>query len=363
MKFLLLMGLLSVSGSALASNTCQVALENHRGVFAYYVTYAPQDPGCMQAVRNCRHAKVMNNLDRFECVVRSRGEVTPAPSQGPRPYYDNYPVPQRPAPQPYPQPRPQAPRPYEPRRPAPTPAPYYPAPRVEERRPQPTPYQPAPRVEERRPAPTPVPTPVPRVEERRPAPTPVPTPVPNPEPRVEVPTSTNTAGNEAQRAIEEGETVIFNNKPHIVVNIPSAGFLDLKPEGGNRRSIQTEVSRSYVAITRGCQFGICAKESVINLKTASYAAIAGISFDGTYILKNVGNTEYVLNVKSDEFALTKGCTTTTNKVCVGNVVQDRNNVYWTVVALEWTNDLVLESTDDSKKIVLKVKPDSLLVTR
>lgn len=167
---------------------------------------------------------------------------------------------------------------------------------------------------------------------------------------------------DSKREIQNGETVIFNNKLHIVVDIPSEGFLNIKPEGGNSRSIVRDVGRQYVAITRGCHLGICAKDSVVKLDVESFAAVAGIDYDGKYILRVVGNNNLIYNVTGTEFALTTGCSTTTPSVCVGNTVVDLNNVYWTVVGLEFNNKLALEATE-SKKIVVGIPPENVLVVR
>ncbi len=241
-------------------------------------------------------------------------------------------------------------------RPTPTPRP--------ETRPTPTPRPetrptPTPRPETRpmpNPTPNTNPIPAPRPETRpTPNPTPNTTPVPAPIP-----------GNESVRAVEAGETVIFNSALHMVVSVENTNFYNLKPVNGRSRDVIKEVARNYIAVTRGCAAGFCANDSVIVLATASYAAIAGLEYDGQLVLKSVdGNDQMTFDVNPTALAWTKGCTPEgPTKVCVGSVVmKQRNNIYFTVVGIQLDGNVVLESNDAPKKLTVNVRPDSLLITR
>ncbi len=223
-------------------------------------------------------------------------------------------------------------------------------------------------VPETRPTPTPRPetrpTPTPRPETRPiPNPTPNTTPVPVPVP---VPVPAPTPGNESIRAIEAGETVIFNSALHMVVSVENTNFYNLKPINGRSRDVIKDVARNYIAVTRGCAAGFCANDSVIVLASASYAAIGGLEYDGQLVLKSVdGNDTLTFDTNPNALAWTKGCTPDgPSKACVGNVVMiGRNNVYYTVVGIQLDGNVVLESNEAPKKLTINVRPNTLLITR
>ncbi|MES2528081.1 MAG: hypothetical protein V4598_13385 [Bdellovibrionota bacterium] len=238
-----------------------------------------------------------------------------------------------------------------------------PRPRPETRPlPNPTPV-PVPRPETR---PTPTPRPETRPETRPlPNPTPNTTPVPVPTP-VPTPVPAPTPGNDSIRAIEAGETVIFNSALHMVVSVENTNFYNLKPVNGRSRDIVKEVARNYIAVTRGCAAGFCANDSVIVLASASYAAIGGLEYDGQLVLKSIdGNDILTFDTNANALAWTKGCTPDgPSKACVGNVVMiGRNNVYYTVVGIQLDGNVVLESNEAPKKLTINVKPTTLLITR
>lgn len=230
-----------------------------------------------------------------------------------------------------------------------------------ETRPNPTTPTPMPRPRpETNPAPrpntnpTPVPIPRPRPETNpQPTPTPVPTPVPVPLP---------APGTDSVRPIEAGETVIFNNALHMVVSVENTNFYNLKPVEGRNRDTIKNVARQYVAVTRGCQVGFCANDSVIVLPAASYEAVAGIEYDGQLVTKTVdGENKMTFDVNANTLAWTKGCTPEgSHKVCVGNVVM-RGRIYYTVVGVQLDGNAVIENNDGPKKLMTNVIPSSLLI--
>lgn len=260
--------------------------------------------------------------------------------------------------QPTPQPRPQQPTPTRPTNPAPTPTqPTTPT------RPNPTNPMPAPR-------PTPTnPTPAPT----RPTPTQPTTPTTQPtQPTTPTtpttPAPTSTPSTDATRAIEAGETVIFNSAFNMVVAIASPNFYNLKPVNGRDRDIVKDVARQYVAVTRGCNVGFCANDSVINLATSSYMAVAGLEYDGQFVVKTVdGRDTLTFDVNASSLAWTKGCTPEgPRKVCIGNVVMrqsNRNNAYFNVVGIQLDGKVVIENTDGQKQLTTNVSPDQLIITR
>ncbi len=215
-------------------------------------------------------------------------------------------------------------------------------------------------IPETRPTPRPNPRP-----ETRPMPNPTPNTTPVPTPNTN-PAPAPIPGNDSIRAIEAGETVVFNSALHMVVAVENTNFYNLKPINGRSRDIIKEVARNYIAVTRGCAAGFCANDSVIILATGTYAAIAGLEYDGQLILKTVdGNDQLTFDINATALAWTKGCSPEgQSKVCVGSVVmKQRNNVYFTVVGIQLDGNVVLESTDSPKKLTINVRPDSLLITR
>lgn len=252
-------------------------------------------------------------------------------------------------------------------RPTPTPTPTPSTQPMPRPRPNPTTTTP---TQPTRPNPTPTPTPStqpmpqPRPNPTQPTntnPTPVPTPTTTPAP-------TTTPSSDAIRAIEAGETVIFNSTLQMVVSIPSPNFYNLKPTNGRDRDIVKDVARQYIAVTRGCNIGFCANDSVINLATSSYAAVAGLEYDGQFVLKTVdGSNQMTFDVNASSLAWTKGCSPEApGKVCIGNVVMkqtSRNNGYYTVVGIQLDGNVVIENNDAPKKLTLNVRPDSLIITR
>ena len=237
---------------------------------------------------------------------------------------------------------------------------YY-EPTREERRPE---TRPQPRPETRpEPTPTPNTNPMPQPRpETRPEPRPTPTPTPNTNP---VPVPTPQAGTDAVRPIEAGETVIFNSALHMVVSVENTNFYNLKPVNGRDRDIVKDVARQYVAVTRGCNVGFCANDSVIVLASSTFAAVAGIEYDGQLVLKTVDGTDKLtFDVNPSALAWTKGCSPEgSNKVCVGNVVMKGRGPYYTVVGIQLDGNVVIENNDGPKKLAINVNPSTLLIVR
>jgi hypothetical protein len=195
----------------------------------------------------------------------------------------------------------------------------------------------------------------------RPEPTPEPTPTQTPTPTSPTPSPES----DAIRAIEAGETVIFNSTFHMVVSVENTNFYNLKPMTGRERDreIVKDVARQYVAVTRGCHAGFCANDSVIVISSSSYAAVAGIEYDGQLITKSISRPEVMnFDVNPTALAWTKGCSPEGNgKVCVGNVVLKGRGLYYTVVGIQLDGKVVIENNDGPKKLTVNVNPISLLI--
>lgn len=201
----------------------------------------------------------------------------------------------------------------------------------------------------------------------RPTPGDVTPPRPNPNPNPNPTPETNPAPedtSEHRRAIEVGETVIFQSKYWVVTNVPARGFYNLKLVGGGNRDLVSDVARHYLALTRGCYLDVCTKKSVIDMSTKQFVAVEGIDYHGKYITKNTQTGALSFDIDFNTFARTSGCLTTDQVgICTGNTVVARDNRYYKVVAIQPDGKVVLESEDNNRKLQFDVDPISLTVTR
>jgi hypothetical protein len=197
---------------------------------------------------------------------------------------------------------------------------------------------------------TPVPGPIPptRPIPAPPVPTPIPTPAPNPYP----------GSYDAQRMLNPGESVIYNNSYYSVIGTAFNGSVALKSNYG---SISQNIPRSSVAVTQGCNGEICVAEQVIDVLNASYKTVAGLTYDNGFVLKS--NYGSLMTVALNAVAQTKGCSYSrySTQICVGNQVLASNNSYYSVVGIQMDGRIVLKSNYGS--LTVNVNPESLIVTR
>jgi hypothetical protein len=104
---------------------------------------------------------------------------------------------------------------------------------------------------------------------------------------------------------------------------------------------------------------------VINLTNSTYAAVAGIEYDGQFVLKAVDGSEALtFDVNGSFLAKTTGCSKENkSKVCVGNKVLRGRGLYYTVVGIQLDGNVVIESEDEPGKLTINVNPISLLILR
>jgi hypothetical protein len=98
------------------------------------------------------------------------------------------------------------------------------------------------------------------------------------------------------RVLERGETVYFKNHPWLVIYETSENTYELIPVGGKKNDIEKNVSRSDIAITRGCLRKICAKSSVYYTRAQKEMAVEGIGYNGKYVLKDVDSNAVFTDV-------------------------------------------------------------------
>lgn len=162
------------------------------------------------------------------------------------------------------------------------------------------------------------------------------------------------------RQLNNGETVIYHNSYYTVVGTAFNGTVALRSTWNY--NITQGIRREDVAVTNGCNLNVCVGDSVINISTASYATVSGLTFHDGFVLKNTWNST-LSTVDQFKVALTKGCTYGGyNQICVGNQVLASNNTYYTVVAIQLDNRVVLKS-NYSSSLSVNIDPSSLIVVR
>lgn len=187
-------------------------------------------------------------------------------------------------------------------------------------------------------------------------PNPNPNPGPNPYP--------NPGTIDARRMLNNGESAIFNNK---FVTIMGANFNGLyavrSTDGWN--TITNNVPRLSLSATSGCSMNICTAQSVIDVMSARYVKVVGISFDERFVTQSTdGWNTLASNVERRNLAETEGCISSRYaQLCVGNTVINNQNRYSTVVGIQLDGRVVLRSTDGWNTISTNIDPSNLVITR
>lgn len=189
-----------------------------------------------------------------------------------------------------------------------------------------------------------------------PNPNPYPNPNPNPYP---YPT-----GIDARRNLNQGETVIFNNRYVTVVGVGYNGQVAVRSTDG-WNTITNGLRRENIAVTNGCNLNLCVNDSVIDIFSAKYVKVAGLEFDDRFVTKSTDSWNTLFsNVNRNNLAETKGCIGGYySQICVGNTVINRMNRYMTVVGIQMDGRVVLRSTDGWNTLTTNVNPSDLVVTR
>lgn len=107
------------------------------------------------------------------------------------------------------------------------------------------------------------------------------------------------------RDLERGETVYFKNNAWLVVYETSENTYELMPVGGKKSEIEKNVSRSDIAITRGCLRKICAKSSVYYTRAQKEMAVEGIGYNGKYVLKDTNSKAIFTDVDYLDLRVTR----------------------------------------------------------
>lgn len=107
------------------------------------------------------------------------------------------------------------------------------------------------------------------------------------------------------RVLERGETVYFKNTQWLVIYETSENTYELIPVGGKKNDIEKNVSRSDIAITRGCLRKICAKSSVYYTRAQKEMAVEAIGYNGKYVLKDTESKTVFTDVDYSDLRVTR----------------------------------------------------------
>lgn len=164
---------------------------------------------------------------------------------------------------------------------------------------------------------------------------------------------------EGRRAVEVGETVIKSGATYTVVSAEGNQY-EIQLEGSRKKKDLLRVKREEIAITRGCALNVCVTDPVYIVPRGRVEAVVGLTASGDLVTKNIADGKLSeVPVKLKEVALGKGCV---QHVCVGNVVQGKNNSFFEVLAIQNDKKLVLKQERGSS-VIANVDPAALIVVR
>ena len=154
--------------------------------------------------------------------------------------------------------------------------------------------------------------------------------------------------NSSNRLLKANERVIYDNNYVRVQSQYKQVFIIESSVG-----YTSTVSRDSLAITSGCNSELCVGDMVIDLTTASYVEVAGISTNGTFVTKSSETALLSSGKEWLKIARTEGCTRGRwAPVCVGLKVKG-----YEVVGIQFDNRVVLSSAE--KGILTDVDTNSL----
>lgn len=196
---------------------------------------------------------------------------------------------------------------------------------------------------------------------------PYPNPNPNPGPQYPGPQYPGPqTGYDARRMINQGESVIMNSTARYVTvaGVSFQGLFAVRSTDG-WNTITNNVQRESLSVTNGCNLNLCVNDSVINVSTARYVTVVGLSFDDRFVTKSTdGWNTLATNQDRRLLAETKGCISSRYaQICVGNQVINQQNRYSTVVGVQQDGRVVLKSSDGWNTLTTNVDPTNLVITR
>jgi hypothetical protein len=168
---------------------------------------------------------------------------------------------------------------------------------------------------------------------------------------------------DGQRSIENGETVIMAGNTFTVVSSKASSYL-IKPEGNHKETVN--VSRSQIAITRGCSYSICVTDAIYNLLSSRVEAVVGLTTEGDLITKAQGESINPNPVKLGNIAPAKGCSSNRSlqPICVGNTVQLSDGRFMEILAIQLDGAVVGRMNADrnySAAVFANINPAEMVV--
>lgn len=177
-------------------------------------------------------------------------------------------------------------------------------------------------------------------------------------------------GYDAIRQLINGESVIQNNTARYVKVLGGSfngqTYAVQSTDGWN--TISQGISRDNLSVTTGCNIDLCVNDSVINVSTARYVTVAGLSTLNKFVTKSTdGWNTLQSNNDRNLLAITKSGSCAFSRfggqICVGNQVINQQNRYSTVVGIQLDGRVVLKSSDGWNTLTTNVDPQNLVITR
>jgi len=171
-------------------------------------------------------------------------------------------------------------------------------------------------------------------------------------------------GVDARRMINQGESVVHNNRIVTVVGVSFNGSYAVRANDV-WNTITNGVRREALSIMNGCNFRLCTSDSVIDISTRTYVKLIGLSYDDRFVTQanDVWNT-ITSNLDRSRLAETKGCISSRYaQICVGNQVITQQNAYATIAGIQLDGRVVLRQNDVWNTLTPNVNPENLVITR
>lgn len=171
-------------------------------------------------------------------------------------------------------------------------------------------------------------------------------------------------GIDARRMINQGESVVHNNRIVTVVGVSFNGSYAVRANDV-WNTITNGVRREALSVMNGCNLRLCTSDSVIDISTRTYVKLIGLSYDDRFVTQgsDVWNT-ITSNLDRSRLAETKGCISSRYaQICVGNQVITQQNAYATVAGIQLDGRVVLRHNDVWNTITPNVNPENLVITR
>lgn len=182
-------------------------------------------------------------------------------------------------------------------------------------------------------------------------PTPNPYPNPNPYP-------TPDSSYDARRPLSPGEKVVYNRQIMTVIGTNFNGLTAVRDSYGFNTN---NIPRERLSVTSGCNLGICAGATVINLNSRQSVTVRGLGYNDTFAVSDSYGfiTE---GLGRNNIAETSGCISNYYaQICTGNQVLTRHNQYMTVAGIQLDGKVVLK--DSYGFLTVNVDSSDLVIVR